>query len=264
MGERFIKLHGLGNDFIVLDRRGTGEEPRPEQARFWCDRHRGIGADGVLSILPSRTGTARMRVLNADGSRAEMCGNGLRCVAKVLGDLDLRARELVIETDAGLRCCELVREQGKVVAAIAEMGAPEKQFVLKEIDAAGERLRGTAVSMGNPHLVLWGTLPERAADLGPVLERHSLFPNRTNVEFVRAGSKPLEVVVWERGCGLTEACGTGACAVVVAGILEGRLSAGAWIDVRLPGGVLAIEVAADMSQVRMRGEAVEVFVGELP
>ncbi|MBS2030572.1 MAG: diaminopimelate epimerase [Deltaproteobacteria bacterium] len=272
MGEAFTKLHGLGNDFIVLDRRATGEAPSAEVARALCDRHRGIGADGVLSILPG----PRMRVTNADGSIAEMCGNGLRCVAKFLGDVDPNLRELTIDTDAGPRRCELVRENGRVVAAIAEMGAPilearalpmdapAGRFVQGMIDVDGlrEPLRGTAVSMGNPHLVLWDTPPERAAQLGPKLEVHPRFPNRTNVEFVRAGN-PLEVVVWERGCGLTQACGTGACATVVAGVLEGRLQAGEEIAVRLPGGVLGIRVAKDLSQVWMRGEVVEVFRGTL-
>jgi len=276
MGEPFIKLHGLGNDFIVIDRRSSGEAPSADVARALCDRHRGIGADGVLSILPGN-GRARMRVTNADGSIAEMCGNGLRCVAKFLGDVDSNLRELTIDTDAGPRRCELVRENGRVVAAIAEMGAPilEPQklpmdapagrFVQGDIavDGLREPLRGTAVSMGNPHLVLWDTPPERAAELGPKLEVHPRFPNRTNVEFVRAGN-PVEVVVWERGCGLTQACGTGACATVVAGVLEGRLRAGEEIAVRLPGGVLGIRVAKDLSQVWMRGEVVEVFRGTLP
>ena len=206
-----------------------------------------------------------MRVTNADGSHAEMCGNGLRCVAKVLGDADPSARELAIDTDAGLRRCQLLREGGKVTAVIAEMGAPvlEAGRARVPVEVEGTRVQGTVVSMGNPHFVLWDTLPDHAAALGPQLEMHPRFPQRTNVEFVRAGS-PLEVVVWERGCGLTQACGTGACAVVVAGVVEGRLRAGEEIAVRLPGGLLGIRVAEDLSQVWMRGEVVEAFRGALP
>lgn len=277
MGEPFIKLHGLGNDFVVLDRRATGVAPTPEQAIAWCDRHRGIGADGILTILPSKLGVAKMKVTNADGSLAEMCGNGLRCVAKVLGDLDRSAQELLIDTDAGPRRCTLVRSaDGKVSAVVAEMGAPiveaaqvpvqspEPRFVRGTLDVAGASVRGTAVSMGNPHFVLFDTDAARAPELGPSLEIHPRFPNRTNVEFVRQTPQGLEVVVWERGCGFTQACGTGACATVVAGILEGRLQAGEEIAVHLPGGPLGVRVAKDLSQVWMRGEAVEVFRGDLP
>jgi diaminopimelate epimerase len=275
VSEPFVKLQGLGNDFVVLDRRETGAPVTPEQARIWCDRHRGIGADGILSILRGTTGDARMRVTNADGSLAEMCGNGLRCVAKFLGDRDARAKHLAIETDAGLLRCELVRHQGAVTAVICEMGAPQLlaeevpmrasgRFVRGELSVAGEVLRGTAVGMGNPHLVLFETDLARAAELGPALERHPMFPNRTNVEFVRQDQAGLEVVVWERGCGLTQACGTGACAAVVAGILEGKFTGGEEVSVRLPGGILGVRVATDLSQVWMRGEAVESFRGVLP
>jgi diaminopimelate epimerase len=157
---------------------------------------------------------------------------------------------------------------------IADMGPPvlerprvpmtgEGRFVKQPVELGGQRLLGTAVSMGNPHLVLFEAPLERAAELGPQLERHPLFPNRTNVELVAAQADGLHVVVWERGCGLTQACGTGACAVAVAGVLEGRLEAGREVRVWLPGGPLGIWVAPDLSSVRMRGEAVEVYRGEV-
>jgi diaminopimelate epimerase len=273
MSERFWKLHGLGNDFIVIDRRAAGAAPSPSQAqaRAWCDRKRGIGAAGVLTLLPGDLGRVRMRVTNADGSLAEMCGNGLRCVARLVSDLEPGASAFAVDTDAGLRRVTVEGDQVE-----CEMGAPlltpkqipmaaaGERFVQGEVTFGVERVRGTAVSMGNPHLVLWGAPAARAATWGPALEHHPLFPQRTNVEFVALRDGGLDVVVWERGCGLTEACGTGACASVVAGILEGRLPAGADVEVRLPGGTLRVRVAADLSQVWMRGQAVRVFEGDLP
>ncbi len=268
-------MHGLGNDFLVVDRREHGDVPTPEMARRWCDRHRGVGADGVLAITSGAEKRARMKVLNADGSIAEMCGNGLRCVAKHLGDLDPAIASIDIETDAGLRRCTLQRSgRGPVTEVAAEMGAPilerpqlgmlgEGRCVREPIVAGGVRLKGTAVSMGNPHLVLFDAPLERAGELGPLLERHPSFPQRTNVEFVSTQPDGLHVVVWERGVGLTQACGTGACAVAVAGVLEARVVAGHEVRVWLPGGALGVWVAPDFSAVRLRGEAVEVFRGEL-
>jgi diaminopimelate epimerase len=249
--------------------------PTPEMARRWCDRHRGVGADGVLAIMPGTEQRPRMKVLNADGSIAEMCGNGLRCVAKHLGDLDPAIASIDIETDAGLRRCTLQRSAlGPVSEVAAEMGAPildrprlgmlgEGRCVRQPIEVGGVRLMGTAVSMGNPHLVLFDAPLERAAELGPLLERHPSFPQRTNVEFVSTQPDGLHAVVWERGVGLTQACGTGACAVAVAGVLEARVVAGHEVRVWLPGGALGVWVAPDFSAVRLRGEAVEVFRGEL-
>ncbi len=216
-----------------------------------------------------------MRVTNADGSLAEMCGNGLRCVAKFLGDQKVSLAAFDVETDAGLLHCDLFREHGKVVEVSVEMGAPilereripmrgEGRPVREVFEVEGARLSGTAVSMGNPHLVFFDGPMARAAELGARYEVHPLFPQRTNVEFVSVNADGVSVVVWERGCGLTEACGTGACAVVVAGVLEERWPAGTEVSVRLPGGKLLIQVARDLSGVRMRGEAVESFRGTLP
>lgn len=273
---RFVKYQGLGNDFVLVDLR-AGEEPlKPQQASRLCDRRRGIGADGVLSVLPSERGAARMHVFNADGSVAQMCGNGLRCVAKFLADERGRgSNELAIETDAGLRSCRVVRQAGQVVEVVADMGAPELEasripvlagsgrFVTQPVEIERERYLGTAVSMGNPHLVLWDVAPGAMAKLGPLLESHPLFPERTNVEFAMREGEGLAVTVWERGVGFTQACGTGACASVVAAVLEGRLPAGEERPVRLPGGTLGIRVERDLGRVWMRGPALFVFSGEV-
>ncbi len=273
---RFAKYHGLGNDFVVLDRRSGGSPVEPAQAIALCDRRRGVGADGVLTVLPSSSGVARMHVANADGSTAEMCGNGLRCVAKFLADEGgLSGDSLRIETGAGVLECGLLRgPDGKVAEVRVDMGRPELsaeripmatagRFVDRQLEVRGRAIRGTAVSMGNPHLVLFGPEREEAGELGPLLERHPLFPNRTNVEFVRLSPEGLDVLVWERGCGFTQACGTGACAALVAAVVEGRLPAGAELPVQLPGGLLHIQVLPDLSRVLMRGPAERVFGGEL-
>ncbi len=284
----FIKAEGTGNDFVVVDLR-AGVGPAQAQAiqdpavvRQVCDRHFGVGADGVLAILPSGAGDARMRVLNADGSEAEMCGNGLRCVAKVLYETDpaLRRPTLNIETGAGLLACTLEVAGGSVQNVAEEMGRPRltrgeiplspvgSDRALREpIRARDREFRFTAVSMGNPHAVIFvdedQDLRGLAETYGPALEVADRFPRRTNVEFARLRGREVDLVVWERGSGLTLACGTGACATVVAACLEGRLQPGAETPVHLPGGTLTITVAADYSGVRLRGPARVVFNGTL-
>ncbi|HVV15921.1 MAG TPA: diaminopimelate epimerase [Polyangia bacterium] len=284
----FVKAEGTGNDFVVVDLRRDAAAP-PAQAiqdpavvRQICDRHFGVGADGVLAILPSATGDARMRVLNADGSEAEMCGNGLRCVAKVLYESDpaLRRPTLSIETGAGVLACTLDVAGGTVRDVAEEMGRPRltrgeiplapggSERALREPIRARDRdFRFSAVSMGNPHAVIFvegdEDLRALAETYGPTLEVADRFPRRTNVEFARVRGREIELVVWERGSGLTLACGTGACATVVAACLEGRLAPGAETPVHLPGGPLAITVAADYSGVRLRGPARIVFTGVL-
>ena len=303
----FTKVEGLGNDFVVVDLRGTAgrlaEESLAAQAqdpavvRAVCDRHFGVGADGVLAILPGVAGDARMRVLNADGSEAEMCGNGLRCVAKVLyeSDASLRRPLLRIDTGAGVLECTMDAVAGEVRTVAVEMGRPrltrdeipmhpggDGRAVRDAIVAQGRRFELTAVSMGNPHAVIF--IDDPAVDLralaetyGPRLEIDPTFPRRTNVEFARirrgpAGAKTghaelgraeIDLVVWERGCGITLACGTGACATVAAAVVEERLPAGAEIPVHLPGGTLHITVAPQLTGVRMRGPAVTVFRADL-
>lgn len=270
----FLKYHGLGNDFVLLDKLAGGSPPTPQQAVAACERRRGIGADGVLTVLPSARAAARMHVTNADGSVAEMCGNGLRCVVRFLAERKGLAGETVtVETGAGLKPCTLHRREGRLEEVGVEMGAPilaparlpmladGERFVRGELSAGGHALSATAVSMGNPHLVLFDLDEGLARELAPRLERHPLFPARTNVEFVRLAGEGLEVLVWERGCGFTEACGTGACAAAVAAVLEGRLAPGVERAVRLTGGTLWIRVAPDLSGVGMRGPAEFVFEG---
>ncbi len=303
----FSKVEGLGNDFIVVDLRpgrpGAGASPSPadpEVARALCDRHFGVGADGVLAILPGDRGDARMRVINSDGSEAEMCGNGLRCVVKVLHDKDptLRRPTMSIDTGAGLLACEIASEGDEARTIAVQMGRPrllraeipmtgpaDERVLRAPIEAGGRTFQVTAVSMGNPHAVVF--VDDATADLralaetfGPKLETHPAFPKRTNVEFARlrtAGpGKPPEIdlVVWERGCGITLACGTGACATAVAACLEGRAEPGQEIPVHLPGGPLAITVMkgetretalpeGGFSGVLMRGPAEIVFEAEI-
>ncbi|MFZ5440796.1 MAG: diaminopimelate epimerase [Myxococcota bacterium] len=269
--ETFFKYHGLGNDFVVLDRRASGRDIDDELTRRLCDRHFGIGADGVLSILPEPGAAGRMVVHNADGSVAEMCGNGLRCVARYLAEHHGgRPARLSIATGAGVLDCELSYGAAGVETVTIAMGPAMLEapilphggpFVRQSIEGQ----LGTAVSMGNPHLVLLDVPPTEAARLGPGLEVHPWFPTRTNVEFVAPRKEGgLEVTVWERGVGLTLACGTGACAAVTASALAGRSPFDTWVPVKLPGGLLEIKVKADRSQVWLKGPAQFVFEGKLP
>ena len=296
----FAKVQGLGNDFIVVDLRpgqpGADARPSPLDpaiARALCDRHFGIGADGVLAILPGEIGEARMRIINADGSEAEMCGNGIRCVAKLLYEKDpaLRGPVLRIDTGAGLLTCTVEANQGQVHSVTVDMGRP--RLLRAEVPVAGppdqmairESLRVkdrtfsfTAVSMGNPHAVIFVddptlSLRDLAATYGPHIEVDPIFPRRTNVEFARlrrgASGNEIDLVVWERGCGITLACGTGACATAVAAAVEGRTKGGTTdlgaIPVHLPGGTLNITARNDGNEnykfkgVLMQGPASIVF-----
>jgi diaminopimelate epimerase len=294
----FTKVEGLGNDFVVVDLRpgragvdaaAVVAAQSPGIVTQICDRHFGVGADGVLAILPvsptvpGGMADVRMRVLNADGSEAEMCGNGIRCVAKVLyeGDPALRRSPLRIDTAAGLLECALEVSGSEVTRVAVEMGRPRLSrdeiplspgghaTVLRAPITAGDRrFEVTAVSMGNPHAIIFvddprASLRTLAEVYGPVLELDPLFPRRTNVEFARTRDGQIDLVVWERGCGITLACGTGACATAVAAGLEGRIDWGTEIVVNLPGGPLLITVAKDGSGVRMRGPATTVFRSEI-
>lgn len=288
----FIKYHGIGNDFAVINcwDHSLDFEARlshPELAQALCNRYTGIGGDGLLLVLPpvegkDQAGDARMRVINADGSEAEMCGNGLRCVAKYLHDKWPRfnqAERLYIDTGAGLLSCDLTLGPDGLVGSVkVDMGRPRQEPVelglTRDEPITQEEMviqgstprRATAVSMGNPHLIFFVDEEDPrqlATTLGPGLEHHPLFANRTNVEFARFREDGLELWVWERGCGLTLACGTGACATVAAAVITGRHPANTPLPVHLPGGTLTIEVPADLSCVLMDGPAVEVFSGEV-
>jgi diaminopimelate epimerase len=286
----FTKVQGLGNDFLVIDLRGASAAQAatvtdPQTVRALCDRHFGVGGDGVLAVLPGVQGDARMRVLNADGSEAEMCGNGIRCVAKVLYESDpaLRKPVLNIETGAGLLACalQIQEDHGQVSSVAVEMGRPRltreeiplypggpTRALRESLGAGGRRFAFTAVSMGNPHAVIFIDDPGEdlralAEKYGPLLEVDPTFPRRTNVEFARVRGREIDLVVWERGCGITLACGTGACATVVAAALEERLPAGVETPVHLPGGTLRITAASGYRGVTMRGPAVSLFRAEI-
>ena len=271
----FTKLHGTANDFVYVDARtGFPGDPAALAPRL-CDRHRGIGADGLILLLDSERADCRMAIYNADGSRAEMCGNGIRGFAKFVHDRRLvEADPLRVETDAGVKTVRIARRNGRVQTVAVDMGVPEWEgrripvnadgpVVDHPLEVAGQTWRVTCVSMGNPHCVVFvdalDDLPLET--IGPAFERHPFFPQRVNTEFIQVLSpERLAMRVWERGSGETLACGTGACAAAVAAARTGR--AGRDITVALPGGELQIAWQAD-DHVRMTGEAVEVFQGRI-
>jgi diaminopimelate epimerase len=278
----FGKYHGLGNDFLIVDLRAGDDSgiQDGERVKAICDRQFGVGGDGVLPILPpvAAGSDARMRVLNADGSDSEMCGNGLRCVVKYLYERGgVKQDRITIDTGAGSLTCDVHVSNGKVDEVTVDMGRPRltrgeipMQGPADErcIEVAFEGMRVTGVSMGNPHAVFFldpaADLMELARTRGPALEVHSMFPRRANIEFARMKSaKEIDLVVWERGCGITLACGTGACATAVAACLTDRAPVDSEIKINLPGGSLAIRVAPDYRTVSMRGPAVHVFDGTL-
>ncbi len=275
---RFYKYHGTGNDFVVLDGFSGTPSPTPEQVRAWCRRHTGIGADGVIyACPPAAGGDARMRIFNADGSEAEMCGNGIRCLAKFLYErVGLAKSEMIIETAAGFKVLRLSVVGGEVLEVEVDMGLPElaspdlpapdhpsSPGVVSIDTRESGRVRAFCVSMGNPHCVIEVKNASAApvATLGPEIEMHPLFPRRTNVEFMetRDGDE-IAVRVWERGVGETQACGTGACAAAVAAVCIGKR--GLPLRVALPGGALVVS-ADENGHLLMRGPAVEVFHGQL-
>jgi len=285
---RFAKYHGLGNDFLVVDlRQLSGDDVAaaqdPAVVRALCDRQFGVGGDGVLAMLPGGAGAdARMRVLNTDGSEAEMCGNGIRCVAKFLYDRGgVKKERIAIDTGAGRLECAIDAKGGVAESVIVEMGAPRLTYaeipmtgpatercIEQPLEIAGHPTRTfTAVSMGNPHAVTFvgkGEPRQLATTVGPLVENHARFPRRTNAEFAHViGPREIELVVWERGSGLTLACGTGACATVVAAILTGPPPGSTEVAGPPPGRTLWIPVEPGMANVRMRGPAQYVFDGEL-
>jgi diaminopimelate epimerase len=253
---RFEKWHGLGNDFIVVEGSNLPASIDDATIAALCDRRRGVGADGVL-IVERRSAETAMIVRNADGSRPEMCGNGLRCVlGYLLGD----EREIAtpIRTDAGLLTCAAWREASGVVARI-EMGRARMESAL-EVAFEGEAWTFERVNMGNPHAIVFRRPDdELVRRLGTAVER--AVPGGTNVEFVTSESSELTIRVWERGVGFTDACGTGACAVVALACRTERAPFDQWVTARLPGGALDVKVASDTFAVTLRGAATRVFSG---
>jgi diaminopimelate epimerase len=273
----FVKYHGLGNDFILVDNRQQSEPLiTPEQAVSWCDRHFGIGADGVIFALPGQADTDyTMRIFNSDGSEPEMCGNGIRCLARFIADLEGEsAKEIYrIHTLAGVIIPKLEAngqvtvDMGKPRLLAAEipttLAAADQQVVSVAIEAAEKSWQVTCVSMGNPHCI---TFVEDVAAIaleaiGPQFEHHPTFPQRTNTEFIEVVSRDyLKMRVWERGAGITLACGTGACAALAAGVLNGLCDRRATVE--LPGGCLEIEWSEVDQRLYMTGPAQQVFRGE--
>jgi diaminopimelate epimerase len=274
---RFIKMHGIGNDYVYVDCfQERVSEPERLAVRI-SNRHVGVGGDGLILIMPSDKADARMRIFNADGSEAQMCGNGIRCLAKYVYESGIsRKSELVVETPAGVLSLRLMTANGSVNKVQVNMGKPrlrrqdipmrgEGDRVLAEKLAAGDReFAVTCVSMGNPHCIIYveDVAQFPVTHYGPLLEHHPQFPQRTNVEWVEwVNAREIRQRTWERGSGETLACGTGACAATVASVLNGRTERA--VTVHLLGGDLEIEWAAD-EHVYMTGPAVEVFRGDWP
>ena len=277
MAFSFTKWQGCGNDFVLVNgfSERLDEEDLGALAQKICDRHYGIGADGLILVLPSKAADFRMRILNADGSEAEMCGNGIRCFAGVVHDEGLSDKEeFTVETGAGILVPRLQLADGKLQGVRVDMGEPTlagdripvlgfgaAHVVEQPIDASGEKLSMTCVSMGNPHCVIFVEDAEAVPieKLGPLLERHEAFPKKTNVEFAAVlDASHIRMRVWERGAAVTLACGTGSCATLVAAALTGRTERAA--EMQLDGGRLQIEWAED-NHVYMTGPAEKVFAG---
>ncbi|HEX7479083.1 MAG TPA: diaminopimelate epimerase [Polyangiales bacterium] len=274
MALTFSKYEGLGNDFVIVDGRVAELALARKHAVSLCDRHLGIGADGVL-LVEHHGSRPAMRVINADGSRPEMCGNGLRCVAlHLLRTGAVNETMFEVDTDAGPHLCK-VQAQGRSGQIEVSMRAPtlepqsipvlaEASVLDQPFEAAGQRVRMTCVSMGNPHAVTFDDVGEARATLGPLLEKHARFPRAANIGFARVvAPQVIDLAVWERGVGFTQACGTGACACAVAAVETGRAQRNQPIEVRLPGGCLQIVVGEAGERLSMRGPARHVFDGSV-
>lgn len=272
---KFWKIHGLGNDYIVIDNRDgkIRDEETSRVARKICERRFSIGADGLLLLYDSTVADVKMRIFNSDGSEAEMCGNGIRCFAKYCYENNIvRKKEFNIETLAGIRRTWLTIENKEVEKVKVDMGKPiferthipmigQGKCINEELKINSEIFRITCLSVGNPHCVIFVDNVKNfpVQEIGPKIENHPLFPNKTNVEFVQVLNKDeSKVRVWERGCGETFACGTGASASVVAGTLLKKVNNKS--TVHLLGGDLEIEY---LESIFMTGPAEKVFVGEI-
>jgi len=272
---RFTKMHGIGNDYVYIDCFTQQVVDPAALARRVSPRRTAIGSDGVILICPSTVADCRMEMYNADGSRGEMCGNGIRCVGKYVHDHGLvPTTTLRVETDAGIKVLQLQTSGGRAHAVTVDMGEPildgprvpvaaEGRVVDAALDVDGTSYRITCVSMGNPHCVVF--LPDvdtlAVEHIGPHFEHHPFFPKRVNTEFVQVVNRThLRMRVWERGSGETAACGTGACAALVAAVLTGKSDRRATLQ--LNGGDLDIEWRSD-NHVLMTGPAEEVFSGEI-
>lgn len=274
---KFTKMHGLGNDYVYIDAINQKIENESSLAKFVSNRHFGIGSDGLILICKSDSADFKMRMFNSDGSEAEMCGNGIRCVGKFVYDKGLTDKTIVkIETLAGIKTLVLNTKDGKVETARVDMGEPileaEKIPVISkeqpvknlELEAENKKFKFTCVSMGNPHAI---TIVENTKEFdvekyGKILEVDKAFPKKANIEFAQIiGKENIKMRVWERGAGETLACGTGACATAVACNLNGLT--GRKVNIELLGGTLNIEWNEKDNHVYMTGPAITVFDGEL-
>lgn len=275
---KFTKMHGCGNDYVYVNCFTETVDDPEKVAKYVSDRHFGIGSDGLILIRPSEVADFEMAMYNADGSRGEMCGNGIRCVAKYVYDYKLTDKtDISVETLAGIKYLHLTIEDGKVAQVRVNMGAPILEAAQVPVDfpvspvvaeslvVAGKEYKVTCVSMGNPHCVIFMDEDVRELDLekiGPDFENHAQFPKRINTEFVNVIDEThLRMRVWERGSGETLACGTGTCATVVAASLNGLTGDAA--EVELLGGKLYIEWDRNEDLVYMTGPATVVFDGEI-
>lgn len=275
---KFFKYHGIGNDFILFDGVNRNVLLDREFCKRICDRNFGIGADGVLYVLPGQDSDITMSIVNADGTIAEMCGNGIRCVAKYAYDHGLvDKKKFTINTLKGiLEATVRLGKDGKVSTVTIDMGAPvldcksvpvrfkKKQMINEPVTIAKTKMRGNAVSMGNPHFITFTKLSaDKIKELGPKIESDRMFPKRTNVEFASVEDGKIKIKVYERGAAWTMACGTGACATTVAAALNGLVPFGKAVSVDLPGGRLRITVDKDLRFVKMEGPAEFVYTGKV-
>ena len=273
----FTKMHGLGNDYVCINCFRERVEDPPGFARALCDRHYGIGADGLILICPSKVSDFKMEIYNSDGSVAGMCGNGIRCLGKYVYDYGLTGKEtLSIETKSGIRNMHLHIQDGKACGAMVDMGVPrlnahsipilsEKDLVINDpIEVQKKNYRMTGISMGNPHAVIFSEERNGISleETGRELEFHPRFPERANIEFCHVTARDrMEIRVWERGVGETLACGTGACAAVVASVLNDLTDEE--VIVKLLGGELSVRWDRKVNHVFLEGPAVKVFDGVL-
>ena len=274
---KFTKMHGIGNDYVYVNCFEESVKNPAEVSKFVSDRHFGIGSDGLILISPSAIADFRMNIYNADASQAEMCGNGIRCVAKYVYDYGLTDKtEISVETLAGIKYLRLQVENGKVASVEVNMGAPilepkeipvaveESPVVNVPVEVKGKIYHMTCVSMGNPHAIIFmnNVKDLDIAAIGPYFENHTVFPKRTNTEFVEVLDRnTVNMRVWERGSDETLACGTGACATTVACILNDKTENE--VTVHLLGGDLKIRWDREANQVYMTGPATVVFDGEI-
>ncbi len=274
----FTKMHGLGNDYIYIN---TMEHPIDDPARLsvlWSDRHKGIGSDGIILIGSSDKADFSMRIFNADGSEALMCGNGSRCVGRYIHDKGLSDKTVIrLETLSGIKVLNLhLNDKGQVRDVTVDMGkgvplevnlpdGNRGNWILDDLFACGKRFRGTAVDVGNPHLVLFVPDAEAApvAEAGPLFEKDLMFPHRANIEFAQVlDERHIRMRVWERGSGITQACGTGACATAVAAAMAGYTRPDG-CTVIMDGGSLDVSWDPATKEIRMTGTATTVFEGTI-